>query len=362
MVAPYRVPLFRALAKDLRVNKLRVLVCTNREKDRHWNVNVGNDFSVNVIPGFTFNLSRGDDGMRILHFRIGVFLELLIHRPDCVVIGDASWTSFLAAFACKIYRLQYVVWNEITTSSKISYGVVGTLRRWMYSGAHKLIASCEMAKDFLVLNGVSTSKIHVVLNSVDNEHFLNERNRFESERMTLREKFQIQPNAFCFLFVGQLISRKRVVETVELLAKLAKLMPIHFLVAGAGPQEHAMRKVADEYDFESITFCGHLEADQLSQVYVAADAIILLSEDEPWGMVINEAILFNKGYIATDSVAAGIELKSNLNHISVSYSMVNVDLISKYIADFQSNNLNVQDVKTSPSLMKNQFLDVLLNP
>jgi glycosyltransferase involved in cell wall biosynthesis len=307
MVAPYRVPLFKAMAADPRIRSLRVLTCVECEVDRQWQVESDSSYTVSVLPGFTLNLKRSSDAMRIIHLRLGIFWELLRRRPDTLVIGDASWTSFMAALACKAYRVPYVVWNEITTTSQVSKGAVAHLRRWMYRGARRLIASCSMAKDYLLQNGVPAERVYVVLNAVDNDFFLQQRERWEPKREELRAELGVAKDAFCFIYVGQLISRKRVVETVELLAQVAKERPIHLLVAGTGPLESEMRTCAANYDFTAISFCGYSKPERLSQLYVAADALILISKDEPWGMVINEAMIFNKPFLATTSVAAAVE-------------------------------------------------------
>ncbi|CBL44189.1 probable glycosyl transferase, group 1 [gamma proteobacterium HdN1] len=347
MVAPYRVPFFKALAADPTVQSLRVLTCVEREVDRQWQVEKEAGYSVNVLPGFTLNLRRGTDAMRILHFRIGIFWELLRHRPDTLVIGDASWTSFLAALACRVYGIRYVVWNEITTSSQVSKGLVARIRRWMYRGAHQLIASCGMAKDFLLQNGVPAEKIHIVLNAVDNDYFLQQRALWEPQRDALRAELGVAPDAFCFIYVGQLISRKRVVETVELLAQVAPEQPVHLLIAGTGPLEGAMRSAAARHEFQAITFCGYAEPARLSQLYVAADALILLSEDEPWGMVVNECLLFGNGYFTSTSVAAGVELQSDASHLVKPYTDVKKFDLQKLIS--ACSGLKGKSPSTPPS-------------
>lgn len=331
MVAPYRVPFFRALATDPQVHTLRVLTCVEREVDRQWQVSDEPGYTVTVLSGLTLNLKRGSDAMRILHLRFGIFWELLRHRPDTLVIGDASWTSFLAALACRIYRVRYVVWNEITTSSQVSKGTIAHLRRWMYRGAERMIASCSMAKDFLLQNEVPADKIYIVLNAVDNDYFLRQREQWEPRRDELRAELGVAAGAFCFIYVGQLISRKRVVETVELLAQVASERPIHLLVAGAGPLEEAMRSTAAHQGFHTITFCGYTQPERISQLYVAADALILLSKDEPWGMVVNEALLFEKSFIATQSVAAAVELAQMPSHVCENIVNINSKTILNVI-------------------------------
>jgi hypothetical protein len=74
MVAPYRTPLFKALAVDSRIHSLRVLTCVEREVDRQWQVESDSRYIVKVLAGFTLNLNRGQDSMRIIHLRLGTFL------------------------------------------------------------------------------------------------------------------------------------------------------------------------------------------------------------------------------------------------------------------------------------------------
>lgn len=331
MVAPYRVPFFKALVADPQIKSLRVLTCIEREVDRQWQVDSESSYTVKVLAGITINLRRGKDALRIIHLRLGIFWELLRHRPDTLVIGDASWTSFLAVLACKVYRIPYAVWNEITTTSQVSRGIVAHLRRWMYRGAERFIASCGMAQDYLLQNGVPATKVRIVLNAVDNDFFLQQRQQWEPKRVELRAELGVAADAFCFIYVGQLISRKRVVETVELLAQVAKERPIHLLVAGTGPLEHEMRSCATNNHFTAITFCGYTAPVRLSQLYVAADCLILLSEDEPWGMVVNEAVIFKKSFITTNSVAAGVELSLSQNHLAMEFADINVETIKSLI-------------------------------
>lgn len=359
MVAPYRVPFFRALATDERMARLRVLTCVDREADRQWQVKNDATYQVQTLAGLTLNLKRGSDALRILHFRFGIIWELLRHRPDRLLIGDASWTSYLAVLVCRLLAIRYLVWNEITTTSQVSSGLVAYLRRWMYRGADQLIASCQMAKDFLLQNGMDENKIHIVLNAVDNDFFLAQRKQWEPKRTELRAELGIVEDAFCFIYVGQLISRKRVLETVELLAQAAQERPIHLLVAGTGSLEEQMHIRAQELGFSAISFCGYAAPERLSKLYVASDALILLSEDEPWGMVVNEALLFGKGYITSDSVAAGVEFLSKNSKV-IQFSVMNYNDIVTYISNYYLNSESCFGGVHNPREMANQFLRCLI--
>lgn len=303
MVAPYRVPLFKALAAHPVVSRLRVLTCVQREVDRQWQVSNDASYEVKQLAGLTLNVRKGDV-LRILHLRLGIFWELLRHRPDRLIIGDASWTSWLAMVACRLLRISYVVWNEITTSSRVRGGVMAWLRRALYRHARCYIASGKLARDFLLQYGCPPDRIVIAHNAVDNDYFLAQRRQWEPQRESLRAGLGITADTFALLYVGQLIPRKRVMETLEAAAIVARQRPLQLLVAGAGPQEAVLHQRSNELGFANVTFCGHVQPERLSQLYVACDGVVLLSEDEPWGMVVNEALLFCRKVILAESVGA----------------------------------------------------------
>jgi len=162
--------------------------------------------------------------------------------------------------------------------------------------------------------------------------------------------------------VGQLISRKRVVETVELLAQVAKERPIHLLVAGTGPLESEMRTCAKNHNFTSITFCGYTKPERLSQLYVSSDGLILLSEDEPWGMVVNESVIFGKKFIATDSVAAAVEFKKIRPSLGFFLNTVERDgflTIKQAIVEETQEEKFSSEILPSPETMKSLFIDAM---
>lgn len=360
MVAPYRVSFFNALSQSEAVDELTILTCVDREIDRKWKVESSNSFKIKRLSGITLNLKNGADAKRILHFKFGIFLYLMFNKPSKLIIGDASWTSYMAVLACKLFSIEYLVWSEITTSSKVSNGLTAKLRRWMYGGAEKIIASCEMAKDFLLLNGVESTKISIVNNAVDNDFYLRQKDINKPKRQSLRSELKVAEDAFCFIYVGQLISRKRVLETVSLLADASKERSIHLIVAGSGPLESEMKKLAVDKKFDAVSFCGYMDPERLCQLYSASDGLILLSDDEPWGMVVNEALLMEKVFIVSENVGAGKEL------IKYCVDSIIVDDVDDYVKNINAvlaiKNTNKKiTVDLSPHKMVIMFVDRLFN-
>lgn len=307
MLAPYREPLFRALAARPEVSRLTVLVCVDKERDREWTVTANPGFDVVRVWGVSLQQAMPGNRLRVVHLRFGVMPWLAAHRPDHVLIGDASWTSYLAAFACRTLKIPYRVWSEITPASKVSEGPSARLRRWLYRGARGCIAASGEAARFLRAQGVSDSCIRQATNAVDVHRLQGAAAKWRPQSAAVRLALGVPADALVILYVGQFIPRKRVQETITLLDHAAARHAVHLVLAGSGPLETALREQAAACQRLTSTFTGFQEGDALWRLFGAAHALILLSDDEPWGMVISEAIAFQLPFFSVSTVAAAVE-------------------------------------------------------
>ena len=119
-----------------------------------------------------------------------------------------------------------------------------------------------------------------------------------------------------FVFVGRFVDKKNLVETIEgyaLYAKAAGPQARRLVLIGAGNEEPAMRAKAAELGVtELIDFPGFLGAEAVAQQLCGALALVLVSSEEQWGLVVNEALAFGLPSIISSSVGSGDLLIRNL--------------------------------------------------
>ena len=86
-----------------------------------------------------------------------------------------------------------------------------------------------------------------------------------------------------------------------------------FYIVGDEPtQEFVSRKVAEALD--NVHFVGFKNKHELYEYYAASDIFVLLTRDDVWNLVVNEALSFGLPVITTDKCYAGLELiKNNFN-------------------------------------------------
>jgi glycosyltransferase involved in cell wall biosynthesis len=158
-----------------------------------------------------------------------------------------------------------------------------------YVAAHELWASW----------GVDRRKIFVAGNSPDTDLLFSVREELSQAPPLL------PPNPRRLLHVGRLVAWKRVDLLLAVFARLRGRFPdAELVVVGAGPEEGALKKLAQELDLgRSVLFAGGVyDPLQLGRYYLAAGVYVLAGMG---GLSINEAMCF--GLPVLCSVCDGTE-------------------------------------------------------
>lgn len=282
--APYRIPLFNALAEKV---DLDVVFLARRNPERPYGLHEEElRFSHRVLPHRHLTL-RG----RWLVLDGGVVGAL--RGADSIVVGGWNQPAFWLALAwARATRTPAVAWVESTLSDR---------RPSRTLAAKRLLARACSA--FLVPGDAAREYVHAIApgarvesapNAVDATLFASR----VGERDALRA--QLGVDGCCFLYVGRLAPEKG----VDVLLRALDGVDAELVVAGAGPEEQRLRALAPG----RTRFLGHLDRDELPSWYAAADALVLPSLSEPWGMTLNEAAAAGLPLVATDAVGAAREL------------------------------------------------------
>ena len=160
---------------------------------------------------------------------------------------------------------------------------------------------------FYLARGAEEAKLAPAPYCVDNAKFRRSAQSFAADREKLRSDWAIPANAFCYLFVGKLIGKKRPLDILEAAETLLKAHPekrIHIAYVGSGELEAQLRARANVvFDASGdrierarrrqidVSLLGFMNQAEIGKAYCAADCLILPSEaDETWGLVVNEAM------------------------------------------------------------------------
>ena len=76
------------------------------------------------------------------------------------------------------------------------------------------------------------------------------------------------------------------------------------MFVGSGPLEQTLRRATIEQHIPDVFFLGFRNQSELPALYALSDVFVLPSEDEPWGLIINEVMCAGLPVIASAEIGA----------------------------------------------------------
>jgi glycosyltransferase involved in cell wall biosynthesis len=311
IITPYNIPLFNYINKKGNFN-FKIVALAEKEKNRKWQLNKGKiEFDYKILSGFNL-FFYGEKREISIHINIGVFMFLLSHNPNIIIITGydclAYWQIFLY---CKVFRKKCILWNGTTLlSAGTLKGIRGTLKKIIIKGVDSYIAYGSKAKEYLEYFGADSKKIYISTNTVDVDFFYNKVLQYRNSENFLEERKQF-PNVV-LIYIGQLVKRKGVEQIIKALNNL-KDDDIGFIIVGSGPEEENLKKFCIENSLQNIFFEGFRQQDELPKYYALADVFILPSFEEVWGLVVNEALASGLYVLCSKYAGAAYDVINNKN-------------------------------------------------
>jgi glycosyltransferase involved in cell wall biosynthesis len=225
-----------------------------------------------------------------------VWNELCSGRYDVLWLHGHNYAAnLIALMAAKAARLPILMRGE-THLGLPSYGLKSVLRQpvmgVLYSLCDRVLAIGSANAAFYRAMGVPDHKIFLVPYCVDNDRFISAANLSIDQKAEIRKRYGIPLDQPLVLYAAKFIGRKRpdhLLEAVRCL-KAASSRPFTLLMVGSGELEPKLRAMCAERSLDNVFFSGFINQSQLPSLYAASDIFVLPSEQEPWGLAVNEAM------------------------------------------------------------------------
>ena len=79
-------------------------------------------------------------------------------------------------------------------------------------------------------------------------------------------------------------------------------------MAGSGPLFDSVKETAETLGCSNIYFTGFVSQNELPGLLQCGDLFVLASENEPWGLVVNEAMASGMPVLSTSSIGSAYDL------------------------------------------------------
>lgn len=288
ILAPYRIPAFRALAATPDWD-LRVFVNAESEFDRSWKIDAT---GLDVESVRTLSLPRGD---RTLHLTAPWSLARALDRfaPDVVVSAEFGSRSLGAWLHCRRRSIPLVLW-ALPTRARLARA--DPLRRalgpFLLKRAAAVIVPGNEACRALREWGIDGARVFVAPNSHDTESFDKVLGALDREPLLRDLRAGLGARARIALVAGRLFPVKGV---LELLAAWNLLPPKlradwTLLFVGDGPLGQRVVQAARTRPSGEIVRLPAVQPAELVEFYAAADLLVFPSLGDVWGLAVNEAM------------------------------------------------------------------------
>ncbi len=220
----------------------------------------------------------------------------LIHTGDLYPPGViALWLKHLIG----VPYISYCHGEEVTQTEKRRYQPL--VRNKIYQGADGVVAACEFARANLVRLGIPENRICKITPGVDCERFSPRPPSIE-----LIRRFSLE-HKHVLLTVARLWPRKGHDLVIRALAKIRHEIPsIAYLIAGKGPEEERLRRLAAEAGVaDLVTFVGYVPDEELAGFYDLCDLFIMPNRGEPDGDIEGFGMVFLEANAAGKAVVGG---------------------------------------------------------
>lgn len=156
--------------------------------------------------------------------------------------------------------------------------------------------------------GIKDDKIYCVRHTVDVELFRALCREARKDKEGLRRAIGLDGERRCLSYVGKLIPLKRVQDVLACAAQLKIAgVDVQVLIVGDGPEKTKLQQYAGEHRI-SVVFSGFVNQSTLPRYYAASDIVILPSETETWGYVVNESFSCGVPVIVSESVGCAPDM------------------------------------------------------
>jgi glycogen(starch) synthase len=173
---------------------------------------------------------------------------------------------------------------------------------WLANNSSRVIAcSHSMKRETVALFGVPERRVAVVPNGID----LTEWRTTDRARRAARERYA--PDGPLLVHTGRLEWEKGLHTLLDAMPRLRRALPgVRLVVAGRGSKEFDLHQQAKRLHLgDDVAFVGWLPEDDLHALLAAADAAIVPSLYEPFGLVALEAAALGAPAVVADSGGLG---------------------------------------------------------
>jgi glycosyltransferase involved in cell wall biosynthesis len=300
----YRIPLFNELNRQMEEKglKLKVLFGSAGYARRKSEIDL-NDclFDYEILDSEKFHF--GNTEKTYFSYK-GVFGAIRREGPDAIIVSGFSIVTIRLWLGSFFRKTNYMIWSgSIEKKGRHDSWTRMTLRKLLVKRASAFISYGSKAGEYLQKLGARGNKIFTAVNTVDTEFYFT---RTKSVKNSLKKT----GNQKHLTYVGYLTPRKKVIQLLESIRKLAEVRQDFVLdLIGDGEDRMILEKFVNDNGLaERVRFHGFVQKEQLPDYFGRSNCFLFQTGFDIWGLVLNEAMAAGLPCVSSENAGATFDL------------------------------------------------------
>ena len=281
------------------------------------------------------------------------------HTPKAGIIGMLA-----ARLAGVPHRLHTVAGLPLMEATGTKRKILNFVEKLTYSSATRVYPNSKGLYDFILQNNFTQSnKLKIIGNGSSNginTTFFSSDQVSETERVTLREKLNIQPDDFVFVFVGRIVSDKGINELIKAFSQLQtaenneptgiKLLLVGGLESDLDPlNPETLAEINQNKDIISVGF-----QQDVRPFFAISDALVFPSYREGFPNVVMQAGAMGLPSIVSDINGCNEIIVEGENGLIIPSKNVE-KLKEKMLTLARDKNLYIKLKENSRRMIENRY-------
>jgi glycosyltransferase involved in cell wall biosynthesis len=263
-------------------------------------------------------------------------------KPDVVnICGYYEPSMLILYFFAKLFGKKVIISNDSTEDDNKSSKVKQLFKKIILKSSDGFFCygtkSAELITNYNISSNLILSKLNAVPNDQIQEVFLST----YKEKNTLKELFNLPQ--YNFIYVGRFLEIKNLNLLINTFSRI-RSKDWGLILLGEGQYGTDLKKLVDEHRIQNVTFLPGVSWKKVPEFLALADVLVLPSNSEPWGLVVNEAMVCEMPIIVSNKCGSAIDLVSESNGFS--FSPTNSDELLSAMEFFIENPSEIKNMGT----------------
>lgn len=353
--APYRVNVFMGLSEYF---ELDVFFAFDKDQNRSKEFFLGKEV-------FKYHIISNDEDFRYLK-------ECITNLPNYDIVLAYDWYLKFALkieLKCIKMGIPYIVNCDgafIDNKAKFKNFIKDSIKSFFIRHARLCFASGLHSFNYFRYHGAKSDKIRIHHFSSLFERDIRTIPASFLEKEKLKIELDLKPHKMV-LAIGQFIKRKGFDVLLEAWQQFDDENQL--VIIGGGELKSEYQKIIDKKNYRNVILIDFVHKEKVFEYYSAATLFVLPTNEDIWGLVVNESLAVGVPVVSTNRCVAAMELirDGENGYIVPAGDVVQLRLAIKKVLElpneklfeFGKNGISSLNEYTIENIVKNHYKDIM---